>query len=375
MLPASLASRCTLFPSRDAWLGARLATIGASEVAPILGLSPFRSPWDVWMAKRLDGHLEDEDAAIDDDPDAEDEDEPRIRGQVWEPWVRARRAAALRTEVVSPGAPWTRPDDLVVVHHPLRALSWATCSPDGWLWDEGVLTVPELKTDATRGGKWPRSGIDILGRLDDEADSPIRPDYLLQCVWQLETLDLPHLILGVLLGSYRTRYYRIRRDRDFGRRLINAVADWRDAHLLWGDEPDPDASEMCVAHFRARYLGRAHGDRVVEDPAHIALLRTYGNATATAKTARKIADTVRARTIEIVGDSARVRLPTGESLTRRSDGAITVHGFAAPKQLGETIAKLRPRLAPAAERVPDVEIDAVDVDFSEGSDAPHSKAS
>lgn len=373
MIPASLAPRCSLFPTRDAWLGARLATIGASEVAPILGLSPFRSPWDVWMAKRLDGHLEDEDAVVDDDPDAEDEDEPRIRGQVWEPWVRARLAAALRTEIVSPGAPWARPDDLVVVHHPLSALSWATCSPDGWLWDEGVLTVPELKTDATRGGKWPRSGIDILGRLDDENDSPIRPDYLLQCCWQLETLDLPHLILGVLLGSYRTRYYRIRRDRDFGRKLINAVAAWRDAHILWGDEPDPDASEMCVAVYRARYLGTATGRRVEEDPARVALLRTYGNAVATAKAAKKIADATRAQTIEIIGTGARVELPTGEILTRRVDGAVTAYGFSAPRQLGDVIAKLRPRLAPAAERVPDVEIDAADIPF--GRTPPFSQAS
>lgn len=373
-IPAHIADRCQRFPSRESWLGARLQTIGASEVAPLLGLSPFRSPWDVWFAKRAGQHLEPEDVAPDEeDADSADEDDVRTRGTVWEPWIRARLAAALRTEIVAPGAPWAEPDALVIAHHRLPGLAWATCSPDGWLMDEGVLTVPELKSDASRGGKWPPSGIDIVGRMDDEGDSPIRPDYLLQCAWQLETLDLPHLILGVLLGSYRLRYYRIRRDRDFGRKLLNAVAAWRDTHILWGDEPDPDASEMCIAHYRARYLGTAAGRRVEEDPARVALLRTYGNAAATAKAATKIQDATRARVIEIIGTGARVELPSGEILTRRSDGAITPKGFAAPAQLGDVLRKLRPRLVPAAEVVPDVEIDPSEIAF--GADAPLSQAS
>ena len=38
-------------PERRAWLEARRSGVGASEIAAILGLDPFRGPLDTWLSK------------------------------------------------------------------------------------------------------------------------------------------------------------------------------------------------------------------------------------------------------------------------------------------------------------------------------------
>ena len=38
-------------PSRDAWLAARRSGIGGSDIAAICGLSPYQTPYDVWLDK------------------------------------------------------------------------------------------------------------------------------------------------------------------------------------------------------------------------------------------------------------------------------------------------------------------------------------
>lgn len=331
-LPPSLVRRAQVYPDRQAWLQSRTATIGASEVAPILGLSPYRGPWDVWTAKRDGGHLLEEDTAPDEeDPDAADEEDPRTRGQIWEPFVRERLQAALGTAVESPGRPWARPDALVVVHHP--TLPWATCSPDGWLEWDGLLSAPELKTDARRGTGWPRSGLELDGAVEELAAAPVRVDYLLQVDWQLEVLDLPAIVRGVLLGSYRLRWYVVRRNRAFGRSLLNAVAAWRERHLVEGAPPDLDASEACVDHMRARIaaMGPGRGTRIAT-PEEVPILARWGHARASRKDAERVEQQHAARVLEILGPHGVVRLPSGERVERNAAGHLRGVGFLSTRE-------------------------------------------
>lgn len=59
-----VAPRTTALPvvrhdeTRDTWLDARQAGIGASDIAAVLGLSPYASPFSLWWAKKLGWHLD-----------------------------------------------------------------------------------------------------------------------------------------------------------------------------------------------------------------------------------------------------------------------------------------------------------------------------
>ncbi len=42
-----------VYPSRTAWLKARLKGIGASDAAAVLGLSSYSSPYSTWISKTM----------------------------------------------------------------------------------------------------------------------------------------------------------------------------------------------------------------------------------------------------------------------------------------------------------------------------------
>lgn len=54
--PPILSDRIEVYQSRGDWLAARTGKsqhrIGASEVAAILGVSPWAGPWDIWTQRQ-----------------------------------------------------------------------------------------------------------------------------------------------------------------------------------------------------------------------------------------------------------------------------------------------------------------------------------
>ena len=50
--------------NRAQWLAWRRGGLGGSDVAAVLGLSPFRGPWDVWLTKTVDEQAEADSAAM-----------------------------------------------------------------------------------------------------------------------------------------------------------------------------------------------------------------------------------------------------------------------------------------------------------------------
>lgn len=335
---ALLGNRATTFADRAAWLANRIDGIGASEIAPILGQSPHRGPWDVYAAKRDGLTVEDEDTAPDEEDAhaAVDIQDPLVRGNRWESRIREDFAAIIGRPVLAPGEPWGQPTALVHVRHRLPALRWAACSPDGWLVEEDGLTVPvELKSDAGRRGYgWGVSGTQIVRYIGAD-DTPINgalgwpdvsPHYYLQVLWQMAVLEAPHCYIAVMLGSYRLRWFRVCRDADHERRVINAVAAWRARHLVEGVEPDADGSDACVRHYTTKWKGLALGERAAtleETP----LVKAFGLARAARKAAETAAAEAKGRLLPVIGDASKLTLPGGRGVTRNRAGAVSAYGF------------------------------------------------
>ncbi len=315
-------ARTHVYPDRAAWLADRRAdrtSVGASEVASILGVSPYRGPWDVWAAKMAGDVGDEPDVTTGEDaaaaPDIED---PLVRGNLWEPFVRELAGLAMGAPVEPPGAPFGDVSALARVEH--AAHPWAACSPDGW-----ALGVPvELKTDASRSGwGWGKSGT-VIADVADEGRPAAPPHYLTQVWWQVEVIGAPCAYLVVVLGSYRVRWFRVEANAEIQRQLIDRVGEWRERHLVRGIEPNRDASEACLRHYRAMYLDQRDGERpaTAEEAAVIADLDAARKAGKAAEVAARDALT---RLMPTMAGATLLTLPHG-SVTRDSRGTIKVWG-------------------------------------------------
>jgi putative phage-type endonuclease len=208
--------------SDAAWHEWRRAGVGGSDIAGLLGLSNYTSPYRIWAEKV--GLLE----------PTESTQRQRI-GQRMEAVLAAEfndetglYVAGEQTWCQDPEAPWRRctVDGFVFD----RPLDLATFSFERWHAD--ALATWEAKTDGRFG--WP-----------DGAPANIRA----QCVWGLGVTQLDSCFLTVMFAGFRVQTFEIPWD-------VDAKADWElmceradrfwHAHVLTGIPPPVDGSDATA---------------------------------------------------------------------------------------------------------------------------------
>lgn len=192
--------RCS---SRDDWLARR--RLGASDVARVLGRSPYGGPFGVWarlvgldVARRMPAYVE--------------------RGLKWEPVIRAAYQVETGRECRAP-RPWTMyvgPEE------------WATVTPDGFVHDD-AWGPSELKLAFEFGLDWPPSG--TIERWTPGALP--RRDWYLQAHQHCWALEAPWTELVVLLPTgHELRVYRVMQDPCLVRRLVPQLRAWWGRHVV-----------------------------------------------------------------------------------------------------------------------------------------------
>lgn len=199
-------------------------TVGSSDVAAILGISPWQSQWDVWA--RLTGLVP---------RYSQTDTQAQARGRWMEPALASRYALDRQVEV------WPGPQ---IGHEPMIGPEpWMHARPDYYARSaaEGAWLL-EVKTTRTYDG-WGADGTD---------KAP--PHYLVQCVWEAVVC----LSERVDLVSYATideeqRIYLIRPTERLRRSLVERVRDWFEHHVVEGEPPAIDGSSGCMAALLARH--------------------------------------------------------------------------------------------------------------------------
>ena len=152
--------------------------IGASEIAAVMGISPYTSPWEVWARKR--GMLE--------------EQEPDQR--MWMgTYLQKAIAAAWSDQTGIPIKWWDR-----LIRNKER--KWQFASPDALVPKFGsdprklpwsALAVVDTKNIALdQSGQWDR---------DAGGEDGVPEYYAVQCHWQMSTLNLNACYLAALIGA------------------------------------------------------------------------------------------------------------------------------------------------------------------------------
>lgn len=213
---------------------ARRHGIGGSDAAAILGVSPWSSPFDVYM--RLTG------------VDVEEVEAERLDwGNILEPVIRAEYVKRTGRDVGTPQ---------ITFRHPERP--WMIANVDGFVrpvYSESGEVKPykglEIKTVGTyTAHHWGPSGTDEI------------PDYYLpQVAHYMAVLNVDEFDVAAFFGDFSMRIYTVRRDLEFEAVLLEEeAAFWQ--RVQDRNPPPIDGSEGAKAWLRSRY---PRDERPVED--------------------------------------------------------------------------------------------------------------
>lgn len=249
--------------SHDDWLAIRRTGIGSSDIAGVLGLSPWSSPYTVWADKR--GLT----------PPVEETEQMAVGTALEEPIARLFQKRHCR--------PVRRVR--AILRHPEYPFALANLDRV----TDGGRAVVEIKAT---GQRW--DGV---------------PDqYMVQVQWQLGVTDLPMGYLVPLAGT-RLDIIPIRRDDGLiADMLAAASAFWR--KVQDGTEPDPTAAEGD-----ARILALLHPGDTALPPVDLTgdlratdMLTAYLVSQATEKRAKEAKDQAANSLRTILGDATKATM-------------------------------------------------------------------
>lgn len=241
----------------------RSTYLGATDVAAVLGLSPYRAPIEVWHEKRGTG------------PPAEQT--PRMRlGQLLEGAVADAYAEQTGRRLRRTG----------LIHHP--AHPFLAGHPDRIVIGERGLL--EVKTSASTAGY-------------DNGDVPAH--VRIQAVWycgltRREWCDV------ALLARQEVRIERVPADPDLYGLLVDAAVEWHATYIAGDAEPAPDGSAAYRAHLAAKYPAD-NGAELIATPEQELLARQLRDMRADLRAMTAREDEIKARLMAGMGESTYLR--------------------------------------------------------------------
>lgn len=221
--------------AHEQWLADRRKGIGGSDIAAILGLSPFRTPMDVFLEKR-------------------GETIPKGNEQAMY-WGTVLEDVVAREYQKRTGRKVQRVNQMLV--HPehdfmLANIDRAVIVPEiagNVRWKDGRLTTDRILECKTANGhaasQWGEIGSDNV------------PDaYLLQCQWYMGVTRADVADIAVLIGGSDYRIYSIARDDGLIGDMIEVAAEfWQ--RVQEGIAPDPQSVEEAARKWPRHIAGKS----------------------------------------------------------------------------------------------------------------------
>lgn len=271
--------------NREQWLMERKSGVGGSDVAPILGLSPFKTAFEIWLDK----------TNTDLEQSPVDELERVQFGRLMEDII-AREYA--RRE----GVKVRRRHELV--RH--ARYPWMIASPDRLIDGKRCgLECKNVDAMAFRLGDWGEPGTD---QAPDE--------YVLQCQHYMIVLDYPVWHLAACVGGNRLVTFVIERDKELAEMLVEAE------HTFWQcveqrRQPDIDYAHRTTPDVLRRLYSGTNGETIYlgEDIAHWHHVKEQADRIA--KQYGDISTGARNHILEAMGSASIGMLPDGSAYRRK----------------------------------------------------------
>ena len=264
--------------TRDEWIGLRKLGVGGSDVAPLLGLSPWKSEYELWCEKS--GLIEPEDIS----------DKPAVLwGTLLESVIRDRFSQ------LHPEYDVMKPTEM----YRSSERPWAQANLDGELTSEdGSKGVLEIKTSGFMGAHSWDDGVPVW--------------YMCQVAHYMSVTGYGFAYVAVLIGGQDYREFRV--DRDEGDiAYVNSRVDEFWSRVVSGDEPG--ISEMQASGQVSRCLFERHRDPhggYVQLDSVPEVISDYMAAKELYKRAKENMDVYAVQVKRMIGDSEGVEFPGGK---------------------------------------------------------------
>jgi putative phage-type endonuclease len=276
---------CPPGTDRDVWLAARQAGIGASEIAAVLGISPWDSPFSLFH-KKANGWQ------TDDNPDME----------------AGRR---MESAIADWAADLIDPNETLTFHpaglYASAVRPWQLATPDRLVCDCQMHDNP-FPGDESYQHEHPDGNVAAVlevkhpyswdGFGEDGTDE-IPVYYRVQLLWQMDVMGVGEGYLGAYC-NHQLRVYHLRRDdKDLAVMRAAGAAFW--ARLQAGDVPPVDEHTATLATLKQ--LHPSVQDFDVQVPLELA--EGYRRARAAKARAAALVDRYEARVRAAIGDGRR----------------------------------------------------------------------
>jgi len=185
----------------ESQLAQRRLTLGASDVAAAIGVSPYATPHNVWSSKMGLADFAGNDATE--------------AGNDFEAIILARTAR--HNEIA-----------LLPSRHVIGPEPWMSATPDAFVRGGGIVETKMV-------------GFESAWQWGSESDG-IPMHYLVQVQWQLLVTGEPFCIVGAQLGTRHT-YYRIEPDTELQAMMVERARAFWFGHVVTKKHPAIDGSE------------------------------------------------------------------------------------------------------------------------------------
>lgn len=280
-----------LCEEKESYAASRAGGLGGTDVAAILGLSPWKKPIDVYAAK------------VDPDSIPEVDKELLWWGSALEPIVRERYAHRFNVAVTAPAdlgkyfpnrhKMW---GDSTLI---LGVEPWMIAAPDGLI--PSTKSGLEVKCSSRKSEEWGPEGSD-----------EVPAHYLVQSQWYAAHTNAKSWNFAVLFSGNSLEQFHVSRDPELESEMIEAARTFWFDNVLKRVEPPIDESES-YGRYLARKYSLATGT-VINNPSPELLdaassLKTAEDAIKSAEAAKQFAKNTLA---SLLADADKAVTPMGK---------------------------------------------------------------
>lgn len=260
-------------------VAAREHALGMSEIAAVLGLNPYRGPFDVWARFHLPAESQE---LHEDDPGRP---EFRAWGDILEEPIAQEYARRERVEIrrLADDESWQHSKLPFLVGHPDRLLV-------------GRRKGLEVKT----------ANIRVAHRWGSPEEEILPDEYRLQCAGYMALGEYECWDLAVLIGGSDFRIYRLRRDLELELDMLAGLEVFWKENIIGGVRP-PVASSPQAEEWLRRLFPRNRRPLIDATPALVDLAREYAAARDSAKEAEAHKEHLGNQLREAIGDAEGFR--------------------------------------------------------------------
>ena len=212
----------------------RESGIGGTDIAAIVGVSPYKTRWDVYADKR--GLAEPVEVTT------------RMKvGILQQPTV-----VRLYEEETGDIVAWS--DE--TIRHPKE--EWIVGTPDGFIAHEPGPGELLFKKDGSRrliveleapGFEAKTAGLDQAWRWGENQDD-IPEEYIIQCQWYMVLTGRKRWVVAALIGGDRFRFHVLDADEEFQAMLVREGERFWKEYVARGKQPDFDHGRSARAYIK-----------------------------------------------------------------------------------------------------------------------------